>query len=73
MSDLELLKQMYKQIPKALLRNKWDLGFMMSKKEYNKVKDKLHNSRFMGIDVYCDYRVENDKMYLNSKQKNERT
>ena len=36
---MKTLKQMYKQIPKDLIRNKWDLGFMLSKKEYDKIKD----------------------------------
>ena len=61
---MEELKNMYKSLPKPLLRNKWDLCFLLSHKVYLKVKDKLHNGRFMGIDVKTDLRIEKDKMYL---------
>ena len=58
------LKQIYKQIPKELLRNKWNLCFMLSNEDYYKIKDKLHNNRFMGIYVKTDFRIEQGKMYL---------
>ena len=54
---------MYKQLPMPLLRNKWDLCFLVSCNVYNEIKDKLHNGKFMGIDVKIDFRIEKDKMY----------
>ena len=60
---MDSLKQMYKQLPMPLLRNKWDLCFLVSCNVYNEIKDKLHNGKFMGIDVKIDFRIEKDKMY----------
>ena len=42
---------MYKQIPKALLRNKWELSFYVSYKLYEKQKHLIHNDRFLGVTI----------------------
>lgn len=46
-----MLKETYKQIPKHLLMNKWDLVLYVSKEVYNKEKRNIYNFRFLGIKV----------------------
>ena len=51
-----ILKEMYKKLPKKLLFNKWDLNFILSKDVYDKQKHLLYNDRFLGISVeVCEF------------------
>jgi hypothetical protein len=59
-----MLKEMYKQIPKTLLRNKWGLVFHISREVYEKQKHLIHNNRFMGINIIVNFEAQKDKAYL---------
>lgn len=59
-----ILKEMYKQLPKQLIRNKWDLCFYLSNDVYEKEKHHIINGRFLGVRVFKHKLIQEDMGYL---------
>ena len=66
MSDI--LKNMYKAIPKPLLLNKSELCFYLSKNVYELNKKNIINGRFLGIEIVVDGMIKEECVYLMEKQ-----
>ena len=61
---MSILKEMYKQYPKHLLRSKWELSFYLSNDIYQKEKKNIINDTFLGIKIYTHKLIKKDTAYL---------